>query len=99
MTKQKPTDLDPVSRRISILFYEERVARRLSQVELAKKLKMSQPHLSKIDNGLATPTLLNWIRFTELFSVPSDIVTNEAAFEAHLTQLRKQAIKRPWSDR
>lgn len=98
MKKRLPIE-DPIRSRTSFLFRAERRARRISQMELAKKLNMSQGHLSKVDNGLAMPSLVHWTKFLELFDLPSNLLTDDAAYKEHVEDLQERANKVPWSKR
>lgn len=82
---------EQVSERISRLIFEERKARGMTQVELASKLGLSQPHLSKIENHTAEPTIIQWFIFCKMLEINSDLVTDQDRYEAHLMEL----IKRP----
>lgn len=82
---------EQVSERISRLIFEERKARGMTQIELASKLGLSQPHLSKIENHSAEPTVIQWLAFCQMLGVNSDLVTDQGRYEAHLVEL----IKRP----
>lgn len=51
---------------------EARLARRMSQAELAEKSNISLPHISEIELGKADIRLQNFIRIIEALQVSSD---------------------------
>ncbi len=85
--------------RISTLFFEVRKARGLSQQEMAKSLKISQPHLSKIENGQARPGVIEWLAFCEVYSIPTELVLEDRAMQQFLNRIKVDKRERQISDR
>lgn len=61
------------TQRIATIFKEVRRAYNLSQVTLATRLKISQPHLSKIEAGKAIPGVKQWLIFCREFKLDADL--------------------------
>ena len=59
-------ELQKIGHRIKLL----RIENKISQKVLAKKLCISQTHLSNIENGRVGVTLLHLIKIKELFECP-----------------------------
>ena len=66
-------ELQKIGHRIKLL----RIENKISQKVLAKKLCISQTHLSKIENGRVGVTLLHLIRIKELFECPIEYIFEE----------------------
>lgn len=86
----KTLNAEQVSQRISRLIFEERKARGMTQIQLAAQLGLSQPHLSKIENHTAEPTIIQWLTFCQMLEIDSDLVTDHSRFESHLGELLKR---------
>lgn len=69
------------------LIREARLANDITQVNLAKRLGISQPQLSKIESEIAEPTLPVWLVFCHLFSVPASSIAREKDFKQTLKQV------------
>lgn len=49
-------------KKLGEMLYKSRKSRGLTQVDVAKRLKISQPHISKIENGVAGMTLEDGVK-------------------------------------
>ncbi len=77
-------DHDIIISRMAKLFKKGRKAKKLSQMELAKRLHISQGSLSKIENAQLAPTALNLLDFCKLININPLIFTDENEFERQL---------------
>ena len=66
-------ELQKIGHRIKLL----RIENKISQKGLAKKLCISQTHLSNIENGRVSVTLLHLIKIKELFECPIEYFFEE----------------------
>ena len=66
-------ELQKIGHRIKLL----RIENKISQKVLAKKLCISQTHLSNIENGRVGVTLLHLIKIKELFECPIEYFFEE----------------------
>ena len=82
------TSPDVLNDRISTLFFEVRKSRSLSQQDMAKSLKISQPHLSKIENGQARPGVIEWLAFCEVYDVPTELALEAKEFATFISALK-----------
>lgn len=79
--------------RFGTLFKEVRRAYDLSQVYLATKLGMSQPHLSKIESGQAEPNTMQWLQFCREFKLDSNLpIASEADLLKAVKSLRLKGL-------
>jgi transcriptional regulator with XRE-family HTH domain len=91
----KPWNSREISQRTCHIIRDERIARNLTQIEMAKTLGISQSALSKIENLAMMPTLIPWLRFCSTFNLPSDLPINEKNFkglEPGLSQSARNCI-------
>lgn len=77
--------------RITTALREVRKAFGLTQVEFAEELGASQSHVSKLENGIAYPTVFEWLRFCTLYGIPSDVAIDESALQRQITLLNQRA--------
>ncbi len=63
-----------VSQEIGERIKEARVAKKMSQQELASKANISLPHISDIEHGKQSMKLLTFIRIIEALQVSSDSI-------------------------
>ena len=68
-------ELQKIGHRIKLL----RIENKISQKVLAKKLCISQTHLSNIENGRVGVTLLHLIKIKELFECPIEYFSENEA--------------------
>lgn len=60
---------------ISLIFRAARKEAGFSQIDIARKLGISQGTLSKLENGVLTPSAPLWFEFCKLTKIPSDSLT------------------------
>lgn len=80
--------------RFGTLFFEVRRAFGLTQNQLSTKLKMSQPHLSKIEAGKAWPDVMTWLTFCQTYHLaPTLPMAVDSAFLKVVADLRLRDLK------
>ena len=85
-------ELQKIGHRIKLL----RIENKISQKVLAKKLCISQTHLSNIENGRVGVTLLHLIKIKELFECPIEYFLEEKTLsenEAEKNECKKKKIE------
>lgn len=79
---------------MAVLFRKERKARKITQVELSAKLRISQGQLSKLEAGLSIPDSVLWLEFCSLFGLQADLPLSAQRFNAHIgAESQKSANK------
>ena len=78
-------ELQKIGHRIKLL----RIENKISQKVLAKKLCISQTHLSNIENGRVGVTLLHLIKIKELFECPIEYFFEENVCKKQTKDMRK----------
>ena len=82
-------ELQKIGHRIKLL----RIENKISQKVLAKKLCISQTHLSNIENGRVGVTLLHLIKIKELFECPIEYFFEENEAEKNECQKIKTIVE------
>lgn len=67
-------DLNRLSQEIGARIREARMAKKMSQQELATKANISLPHVSDIENGKQSMKLATFIRIIEALQVSADSI-------------------------
>lgn len=89
MVKKKKAQTS-VASRISAIMYQVRHASGLSQIEIAKKLAISQPHLSKIERDQGAPSIIQWMAFCKLFEIPTDVILDADDFSEQIEKIARR---------
>ncbi len=76
--------LNEISYRTSHIIRDERLARSLTQIQLAEELGISQSALSKIENHTMIPNLLPWLKFCSTFELPANLPVDEKLYKVWL---------------
>jgi transcriptional regulator with XRE-family HTH domain len=79
--------------RISDLMREERKARKITQIDMADTLGVTQSNISKIEQRIATPPTEIWLHFCKLFALSPALPMNQKAYDAHMDRLQKKVEK------
>jgi len=82
-----------ISHRTCHIIRDERVARELTQIEMANELGISQSALSKIENLAMMPTLIPWLKFCATFSLPADLPLDEKQYKSWVKELDRKSGK------
>ena len=75
------------------LIREERKARGFTQDEFARRLKITQGQLSKIEADELSPNVLVWLEFCALTGLPESLPLDEKACKAVLARMRALVIQ------
>lgn len=67
-------DLNRLNQEIGARIREARMAKKMSQQELAAKANISLPHISDIENGKQSMKLLTFMRIIEALQVSADSI-------------------------
>ena len=78
------------AKHISEIMHRSRVVKRMTQMELAGSLGISQSAYSKMENGILIPSAVQWFEFCELMDV---------GFNEFYNLYRKQTRKRTFTSR
>ena len=70
-----------ISHRTCHIIRDERLARDLTQIEMANQLGISQSALSKIENLAMMPTLIPWLKFCSAYNLPADLPLDEKMYK------------------
>jgi transcriptional regulator with XRE-family HTH domain len=89
----KSFNIREISHRTCHIIRDERVARELTQIEMASELGISQSALSKIENLAMMPTLIPWLKFCASFGLPADLPLNEKLYKSWLKDLDRKGPK------
>jgi len=82
-----------ISHRTCHIIRDERVARELTQIEMATELGISQSALSKIENLAMMPTLIPWLKFCSAFRLPADLPLDEKQYKIWVKDLDRKNSK------
>src|SRR3954468_2306603 len=82
-----------VSHRTCHIIRDERLSRDLTQIEMANQLGISQSALSKIENLAMMPTLIPWLKFCSVFSLPANLPLDEKLYKGWMKDLEKKTSK------
>lgn len=80
-----------VSHRTCHIIRDERLARELTQIEMANELGISQSALSKIENLAMMPTLIPWLKFCATFNLPANLPLDEKLYKGWIREQEKKA--------
>lgn len=81
-----------IASRVSKMFTITRRVYNLSQVELSQRLNLSQPFVSKLENALSVPGLVDWVNFCRIFEIDMRAATQQEIFTETMRKLEsKQA--------
>ena len=84
-----------ISHRTCHIIRDERLSRDLTQIEMAGELGISQSALSKIENLAMMPTLIPWLKFCSVFSLPANLPLDEKLYKSWTKELEKKHSKAP----
>jgi transcriptional regulator with XRE-family HTH domain len=79
-----------ISYRTCQIIRDERLARDLTQIEMAGELGISQSALSKIENLAMMPTLIPWLKFCSTFNLPANLPLDEKLYKGWSKDLEKK---------
>lgn len=82
-----------ISHRTCHIIRDERLARDLTQIEMADELGISQSALSKIENMAMMPTLIPWLKFCSTFGLPANLPLDEKLYKGWIKELEKKSGK------
>ena len=82
-----------ISHRTCHIIRYERLARDLTQIEMAGELGISQSALSKIENLAMMPTLIPWLKFCSSFGLPANLPLDEKLYKGWTKELEKKTSK------
>lgn len=82
-----------ISHRTCHIIRDERLARDLTQIEMANQLGISQSALSKIENLAMMPTLIPWLKFCSTFGLPANLPLDEKLYKGWTKDLEKKNSK------
>src|SRR3954451_20735188 len=84
-----------ISHRTCHIIRDERIARELTQIEMAGELGISQSALSKIENRAMMPTLIPWLKFCSAFGLPANLPLDERLYKGWLKEKDKKKVAKP----
>lgn len=76
-----------VTSRMAEIMRRERVIKGWSQLEVSKKLRITQGRLSKLERGALVPTALVWLEFCSIFGINPIIAMDEKKFSKRMDKL------------
>lgn len=79
-----------ISHRTCHIIRDERLARDLTQIEMANELGISQSALSKIENLAMMPTLIPWLKFCSTFNLPANLPLDEKLYRGWIKEVEKK---------
>jgi DNA-binding XRE family transcriptional regulator len=79
-----------VARRTCQLIRAVRREKHIPQTELCEVLGVSQATLSKIENQETEPSVVVWLRFCDLFRIPSSLPLDPRGFDAYLKSVESR---------
>ena len=82
-----------ISHRTCHIIRDERLARDLTQIEMANELGISQSALSKIENLAMMPTLIPWLKFCTTFNLPANLPLDERLYKGWTKDIEKKSKK------
>jgi transcriptional regulator with XRE-family HTH domain len=82
-----------ISHRTCHIIRDERLARELTQIEMADELGISQSALSKIENMAMMPTLIPWLKFCSTFGLPANLPLDEKLYKGWTKEIEKKSGK------
>ena len=82
-----------ISHRTCHIIRDERLARELTQIEMANELGISQSALSKIENLAMMPTLIPWLKFCSTFNLPANLPLDEKLYKGWIKDQEKKSKK------
>src|SRR5688500_14751187 len=82
-----------ISHRTCHIIRDERLARDLTQIEMADELGISQSALSKIENLAMMPTLIPWLKFCSTFGLPANLPLDEKLYKGWIKEREKKGQK------
>jgi len=89
----RPFNTREVSHRTCHIIRDERIARELTQMEMASELGISQSALSKIENLTMMPTLIPWLKFCSTFKLPANLPLDEKQYKTWIRIQEKKLRK------
>src|SRR3954468_7517078 len=82
-----------ISHRTCHIIRDERLARDLTQIEMADELGISQSALSKIENMAMMPSLIPWLKFCSTFGLPANLPLDEKLYKGWVKDIEKKSGK------
>src|SRR3954463_9704332 len=82
-----------ITHRTCMIIRDERIARDLTQIEMAGELGISQSALSKIENLAMMPTLIPWLKFCSAFGLPANLPLDEKLYKGWSKNVEKKGLK------
>jgi transcriptional regulator with XRE-family HTH domain len=89
----KTVNAREISNRTCQIIRHERRSRDLTQIQMAVELGISQSALSKIENSTMTPTLIPWLKFCTVFSLPPNLPLDEKLYKSWSKDIEKKQSK------
>src|SRR3954463_6199188 len=84
-----------ITHRTCMIIRDERIARDLTQIEMANELGISQSALSKIENLAMMPTLIPWLKFCSSFGLPANLPLDEKLYKGWTKTIEKKTPRAP----